>query len=161
MQSVLPTTNPMAATDLPPYNYDVDKAKSLLQEAGFKGMTADISVSKGMLPKQEEISQAIAAGLAPLGFNLTVNVMDAQAVVSAQAFQTSSTWRCRGRGFATMPHPTVWSTMMSSAAAAYALLRTRSRAMSRRRPVKGALATFGSERLRRQPCVRRPTVAAS
>ncbi len=95
LQGVLPPTNPMAVTDLPPYAHDPAKAKALLDEAGFKGMSGEIVMIKGLLPKQEEIGQLIAAQVAPLGFKLSIAPLEGNAARERRAagnFDLFFTW---------------------------------------------------------------------
>ena len=59
-----------------PYGYDLDKAKSLLNEAGVQPGSAEIIVLKGLYTKGLEVAQAIAAQWQKLGFNVSVNDME-------------------------------------------------------------------------------------
>jgi hypothetical protein len=63
-------------------------------------------------------------------------------------------------GLATMPQPTMWFAIVSTALSAWGLLRTRSRATSRsREPMP--ITAFASPAERFQPEVLRPELAAS
>ena len=85
-----------------------------------------------------------------------------QAVVSAQADQRFAAAVAVPFGGAPMiPHPTTWSTMVSTALAAYGLFLTTSRAAFRVGPSAVALAAFPSVPGRFHPDVRRPPAAAS
>ena len=59
------------------YTYDPDKAKALLQKAGFaKGFSTTLSYNAGV-PEQEEISTIYQTSLGKIGVKLTLNKLPA------------------------------------------------------------------------------------
>ncbi|MEO6021090.1 MAG: ABC transporter substrate-binding protein [Knoellia sp.] len=62
--------------DLKPYAYDVDKAKSLLKEAGAEGMTLQFAypseVSRPYMPNPQKIYEALRADLEAVGIKVSV-----------------------------------------------------------------------------------------
>lgn len=60
-----------AATGLAPYEYDLDKAKGLLKEAGFaSGFSATMVTTTGRYAKDREIAEAIGGQLEQIGVRL-------------------------------------------------------------------------------------------
>jgi ABC-type transport system substrate-binding protein len=59
-----------------PYTYDLDKAQSLLKEAGVTPGSFELIVLKGLYTKGLEVAQALAAQWGKLGFQVSVNDME-------------------------------------------------------------------------------------
>lgn len=63
--------------DLQPYAYDPDKARALLEEAGVpEGWTLELSSPSGRYMRDLEVSQAVAADLARVGINVSVQAKE-------------------------------------------------------------------------------------
>ncbi len=59
------------ATDLPPYDFDLDKAKALLAKAGVpNGFSATLATPVGRYYRDREIAEAVAGQLGQVGINL-------------------------------------------------------------------------------------------
>ena len=61
--------------DLEPYPYDPEKAKQLLEEAGYNGEPARIIAPTGRWLKFEELAEAIQADMDAVGLNATIEMM--------------------------------------------------------------------------------------
>lgn len=62
---------------LSPYEFDLEKAKDLMAEAGVTGpIDLELNLASGSFVKSEEISQAIASDLADIGINVEVVPME-------------------------------------------------------------------------------------
>ena len=61
---------------LPPHEYDPEKAKELLQEAGAGGTDLFMFALQGSFPKAEAIGEAIAESLGEAGFNVTFKAVE-------------------------------------------------------------------------------------
>lgn len=59
------------------YAFDLDKAKSLLQQAGVSGLQLDNIIIKGSYPVQETFLQVYQADLASIGVTMTPKLVDA------------------------------------------------------------------------------------
>ncbi len=77
-QIVIPVTtgyNP----DLPPYPFDPERASALLEEAAADGIDVGqpitIASREGLHPRHDEVAEAVAAMLAEVGFNTSVEVL--------------------------------------------------------------------------------------
>lgn len=57
------------------YEYDPEKAKSLLAEAGYNGEVVELISERGRWLKDGEITEAAAAMLTEAGFNVTVRIL--------------------------------------------------------------------------------------
>ncbi len=55
------------------YPFDLDKAKSLLQQAGVNDLTTTISISESVLPGSQAMAQVWAQDLAQIGITLNIN----------------------------------------------------------------------------------------
>ena len=68
---------------LSPYNYDLDKAKSLLKDAGYSGGAELTYIVPGArYPAGQDIAQAVAASAQAIGFNVNVQVPEVNAAFS-------------------------------------------------------------------------------
>ena len=56
------------------YEHDIDRAKQLMAEAGYEGQIIDLRLVT--TPGNEAVSEAIQACVAPLGFNVSIEVYD-------------------------------------------------------------------------------------
>lgn len=74
MAGPLPAINKHVDPALKPYSYDVAKAKSLLQEAGYKGEQITLHTPSGRYLKDKEAAQAIADQLNQAGINVKLQV---------------------------------------------------------------------------------------
>ena len=64
--------------DLKPYQYDPDKAKALMKEAGFSnGFDLNINFIQGRYLKDKEVAEAIAQELNKVGIRTKPNLLDA------------------------------------------------------------------------------------
>lgn len=70
----IPRGNPWY-TDYHRYSYDLDKAKSLMNEAGVSGATLDMLVTSEY-PETVTAAQVIADNLAPLGITVNIRTVD-------------------------------------------------------------------------------------
>ena len=61
--------------ELEPYPYDPEKAKQLLEEAGYNGEPARIIAPTGRWLKFEELAEAIQADMDAVGLNATIEMM--------------------------------------------------------------------------------------
>lgn len=63
--------------ELGPYPYDPQKASELLAQAGYPdGFTAKLITPDGRYPMDKEVSQVVAAQLAEIGIDITVQVVE-------------------------------------------------------------------------------------
>jgi peptide/nickel transport system substrate-binding protein len=62
--------------DLEPYPYDLDKAKELLDEAGYDGEEMQMLQLVGRLPYDKEVGEALAGELTKAGINVKLNFVD-------------------------------------------------------------------------------------
>jgi peptide/nickel transport system substrate-binding protein len=68
---------------LPPYDYDPDKAKSLLKDAGFgDGLKVTFVVPGDRYPKGRDLAQTIAASAAQIGVTIDIQVPEMNAAFS-------------------------------------------------------------------------------
>jgi peptide/nickel transport system substrate-binding protein len=67
--------------NLKPYPYDLDRAKSLLAEAGAEGLTVDIVGPRGRYPNDAVECQAIADMLEKAGLKVDLSLVDVQSWV--------------------------------------------------------------------------------
>jgi peptide/nickel transport system substrate-binding protein len=75
-----------------PYTYDLDKSKSLLQQAGVTPGAFELIVLKGLYTKGLEIAQAVAAQWGKLGFTVSVNDMEVARTREVRAAGTFDTF---------------------------------------------------------------------
>lgn len=61
----------------PPLAYDVNKAKQLLQEAGYKGEPIYLESTQGQLQNDRQMSEAIAEMWKQAGINVQIEIIDA------------------------------------------------------------------------------------
>lgn len=64
--------------NLPPYEYNVEKAKELLKQAGYKGEPIELISERGRWLKDGELSEAVAAMLTDAGFNIKLKFLSWQ-----------------------------------------------------------------------------------
>jgi peptide/nickel transport system substrate-binding protein len=69
-QGPLPPTLTSARTDLGPYEYDPEKAKQLLDEAGYAGQEIVFAVGRGRYPNDGQVAEAIAGYLEAVGVDV-------------------------------------------------------------------------------------------
>ena len=87
-----------------PYAYDVERAKALMEEAGYADgfdVTMD-TWSAGPAPKPVELAQAVAADLAQIGIRSTVNPVELGTALQNQNERTIAPfglWSWGGNGF--------------------------------------------------------------
>ncbi len=62
-------------TDLS-YDFDPDKAMSLMAEAGYDGTPLQLTIGTGRYPNDDLVGQALANQLQAVGFNIELNVID-------------------------------------------------------------------------------------
>ena len=67
--------------NLAPYPYDLDRAKSLLAEAGAEGLEVDYVGPKGRYAGDAILNQAIAEMLEQAGLKVNLNLLDPQSWV--------------------------------------------------------------------------------
>lgn len=74
MAGALSGLNPEVNTDITPYEYDPDKARALIEEAGYAPGELEVTLDapQGRYPMDADAAQAIAASLTDIG--ITVNV---------------------------------------------------------------------------------------
>ena len=84
----LPPANPFYNPDVPPYSYDLDKARALLQEAGYDGRPIQLAYSPDWIMASARVVEIIEAGLAEIGISLEKVTMD-QATIDAAATEGS------------------------------------------------------------------------
>ena len=91
------------AQPLPPREFNPDKAKQLLREAGYpNGFTAEYLVySNNVYPKDDEVAQAIQAQLANVGIKINISMLEiatALAKVQRAEFEISKQGCAAGTG---------------------------------------------------------------
>lgn len=64
--------------DLKPYAFDLEKAKALLKESGYKGEVVELVSERGRWLKDTEISEAVADMLRAAGFNVKLTFLSFQ-----------------------------------------------------------------------------------
>lgn len=75
-------TTPGYRADLPPYEYDPEKARQLLREAGVTNLRIELDVSALQgVQKPQEIGEAIAGFLQDVGVQVQVNVLEPGAAI--------------------------------------------------------------------------------
>jgi len=84
----LPPANPFYNPDVLPYPYDLDKARALLQEAGYDGKPIQLAYSPDWIMASARVVEIIEAGLAEIGISLEKVTMD-QATIDAAATEGS------------------------------------------------------------------------
>ncbi len=73
-------------TSLSPYEYDVDKAKELMAEAGFgDGFSMDMACPSGAYTNFEEVCQAVAAQLGEIGVTVNLDIQESGAYWDLEA----------------------------------------------------------------------------
>ena len=58
------------------YAYNVEKAKSLLKEAGYSGQPITLTIGAGRYPNDDVVGQAVVSELQAAGFNAKLNTID-------------------------------------------------------------------------------------
>lgn len=76
------------ASELKPYPYDPEKAKSLLKTAGWTGGKLKFIAPQGWYPKLTEVTDAISAYLKAVGLDNEVTVMEGAAFTQARVAGT-------------------------------------------------------------------------
>ena len=92
-------------TTLPPKNYDPEKARQILKQAGMSNVSVDIVLMKDFYPKQLEITQAVAAMLSDVGIKLNIKNLE---IATAREQRTAGTYDLFFSGWAHMPHDPDW-----------------------------------------------------
>ena len=92
-------------TTLPAKNYDPEKARQILKQAGMSNVTVDIVLMKDFYPKQLEITQAVAAMLGDVGIKLNIKNLE---IATAREQRTAGTYDLFFSGWAHMPHDPDW-----------------------------------------------------
>jgi peptide/nickel transport system substrate-binding protein len=62
--------------DLKPYPYDPDKAKQLLEQAGYDGTPIDMLQLVGRIPYDKEVGEALAGELEKVGLKINIKFVD-------------------------------------------------------------------------------------
>jgi peptide/nickel transport system substrate-binding protein len=62
--------------DVKAYPFDLDKAKALLEEAGYEGEELEFIGEAGRWLKDKELTEAVAGQLREAGLNVTVNIVE-------------------------------------------------------------------------------------
>jgi peptide/nickel transport system substrate-binding protein len=73
---ILAETLPSSLTDLGPWPYDPDRARELLEEAGYDGEEITIAIGAGRYPNDDQVGQAVVAQLEEVGFNIDLQAVD-------------------------------------------------------------------------------------
>ena len=73
---MLPPGLPGAQNDLGPWPYDPDRARELMDEAGYDGEEITFAVGEGRYASDDEVGLAVAAMLEDVGFNLNYVATD-------------------------------------------------------------------------------------
>lgn len=63
-------------SSLPPYEYNLEKAKQLLEEAGYDGTVLKFGSCQGRYNMDKQVSEAIAAMLTKAGLNISFEAVD-------------------------------------------------------------------------------------
>jgi peptide/nickel transport system substrate-binding protein len=84
----LPPANRFCNLDVPQYPHDLDKARALLQEAGYDGTPVQLAYSPDWLMASPRVVEIIEAGLTEAGITLKTVPMD-QATIDAAATEGS------------------------------------------------------------------------
>ncbi|BCV25682.1 ABC transporter substrate-binding protein [Gelria sp. Kuro-4] len=63
---------------LPPIPHDLEKAKALLKQAGYKGEPIELVSERGRWLKDGELTEAVAAMLSEVGFNIKIKFLSWQ-----------------------------------------------------------------------------------
>ena len=92
-------------TTLPAKNYDPEKARQILKQAGMSNVSVDIVLMKDFYPKQLEITQAVAAMLGDVGIKLNIKNLE---IATAREQRTAGTYDLFFSGWAHMPHDPDW-----------------------------------------------------
>jgi len=80
----LPPANPAYNPDVTEYAYDLDRARRLLQEAGYDGTPIQVAYSPDWIMASPRVVEILQAGLSQIGLNLELVTMD-QATIDAVA----------------------------------------------------------------------------
>jgi peptide/nickel transport system substrate-binding protein len=72
----LPPGLPGAQNDLGPWPFDPDKARELMEEAGYDGEEITFGVGEGRYPSDGDVGLAVAAMLEDVGFNINYVATD-------------------------------------------------------------------------------------
>ncbi len=67
---------PYAQNDLGPWPYDPEKARDLLEEAGYAGEPITIAIGAGRYPSDDLVGQAVVKMLQDAGFNINLEAID-------------------------------------------------------------------------------------
>ncbi len=93
----LPPANPFYNPDVADYAFDLDKARSLLQEAGYDGTPIQIAYSPEWIMASARAVEIIEAGLSEAGIELDMVTMD-RATIDAAATEGSYEMMITGFG---------------------------------------------------------------
>ncbi|MBN1178191.1 MAG: hypothetical protein JXD18_03205 [Anaerolineae bacterium] len=80
----LPPANPFYNPDVPDYVFDLEQARSLLEEAGYDGTPIELAYSPDWIMASARVVEIIEAGLTEIGLSLELVTMD-QATIDAAA----------------------------------------------------------------------------
>ncbi len=93
----LPKSNPAYNPDVTEYAYDLDHARTLLQEAGYDGTPIQLAYSPDWIMASPRVVEIIQAGLAEIGLVVNTISMD-QATIDAAATEGSYEMMITGFG---------------------------------------------------------------
>lgn len=93
------TTLPGARTDLEPYSYDPDKARALLEEAGYAGEPIKLAVGAGRYPNDDLVGLAVADQLTAVGLNIDYIALDYAAMLEETAKKKDMTYNAWYQGW--------------------------------------------------------------
>ena len=82
----LPPANPFYNVDVTDYPYDIERARSLLAEAGYDGAPIELAYSTDWIMASPRVVEIIEDGLSEIGLNIEPVVMD-QASIDAAAVE--------------------------------------------------------------------------
>ncbi|HEV8675824.1 MAG TPA: ABC transporter substrate-binding protein [Methylomirabilota bacterium] len=85
--------------------YDPEKARQILKQAGYQNLSVDFVLMKDLYPKQLEIAQAVAAMLGEVGIKVNIRNLE---IASAREQRTAGNYDIFYSGWAHMPHDPDW-----------------------------------------------------